>query len=276
MSTSTKVATRPPTPKERMQVRLEKLTPALAQIAAKHIDPDRMTKMALMACERVPQLMDCTPKSLFMGLLQASEMGLEVGSGFGHAYLLPFRERRSGKKEAVLVVGYQGYIELIHRTGTTVRAVNVFEGDTFEYEEGTTPRIRHLPDLSVERSPSTLKFSYAVGQKLAGGPPVMVVLTKAEVDAIRARSPSKNSSDSPWVTDYLAMALKSPVRRLAKMLPKSREIAQALDIDENPDSESVSEWQQVLDGALSDDDNRPLTDAGDVSGSEVEGVTYDG
>lgn len=270
MTTSTKVATRPPSPKELMQRRLERLEPAIAQIAADHIDPKRMMKMALMACEKVPQLMECSPKSLFMGLLQASEMGLEVGSGFGHAYLLPF------KREAVLVVGYQGYIELIHRTGTTVRAVNVFEGDTFEYEEGTTPRIRHLPDLGAKRAPETLRFSYAVGQKIAGGPPVMVVLTKAEVDQIRARSPSKNSATSPWVTDYLAMALKSPVRRLAKMLPKSRELAQALDIDENPDSESVSEWQQVLDGALSDDDNRPLTDAGDVSGSEVEGVTYDG
>lgn len=267
MSASTKVATRPDTPKEQMQKRLTKLEPAIAQIAASHIEPSRMVKMALMACEKVPGLLDCTPKSLIMGLLQASEMGLEVGGGFGHAYLLPFRDK--GTPIATLVVGYQGYIELIHRAGTTVRAANVFEGDLFEYEEGTDPRIRHVPNLEVERSPNTLKFSYAVGQKLAGGPPVMMVMTKDEVEAVRKRSPSRNSATSPWTTDYLAMAMKSPVRRLAKMLPKSRELAQALDIDENPESESVAEYQAILDGAISGEVEPEMV------GGEKPGVTYD-
>jgi len=265
--TSTKVATRPPSPKELMQARLERLTPAIAQIAAKHIDPDRMMKMALMACERVPQLMECSPKSLFMGLLQASEMGLEVGSGFGHAYLLPF------KGQATLVVGYQGYVELIARTGRTVRAANVFEGDEFSYEEGTEPRIVHRPNLAMPRTPATLLYAYAVGHNIAGGPPVMTVMTKVEVEAVRQRSPSKNAASSPWTTDYLAMAMKSPIRRLAKMLPKSRELAQALDIDENPESESVSQWQTTLDRALSGEPDGPLGPPAD--GSEVEGVTYD-
>jgi len=253
MSTGTNVATRPKTPKERMQARLEALTPAIAQIAASHIEPHRMAKMALMACERTPQLYECSPKSLFMGLLQASEMGLEVGGGFNHAYLIPY------KKQATLVIGYQGYIELIYRTGkvASVRAVNVFEGDDWAYDEGTTPSILHRPKLDAERTPATLLFSYAVAHMANGGPPVLRVMTRKEVDLIRARSPGSNRSDSPWVTDYLAMALKSPVRSISKLLPKSRELAQAIDVDENPDSESVSQWQAVLEQAVDAGEDTP-------------------
>ncbi len=244
--TSTRVAVRPESPKEKFQKSLTRLEPRIAEIAAAHIDPARMVKMALMACEKVPQLMECSPKSIFMGLLQASEMGLEVGGGFGHAYLLPF------KREATLVVGYQGYIELMYRTGhvSSVRSALVFEGDTWEYEEGTTPRIVHKPDLEADRTPEALRYAYAVVHLQSGGPAVQEVMTKKEIEATRKRSPSATSSKSPWVTDYLAMARKSPIRRIAKLLPKSRELAQALDIDENPDSESVKRWQSDLDDAL--------------------------
>jgi recombination protein RecT len=261
MSNATRVAVRPPSPKMQFQERLKVLEPRIAEIAAAHIDPARMVKMALMACEKVPQLMECSPKSVFMGLLQAAEMGLEVGSGFGHAYLLPF------KGEATLVVGYQGYIELMYRTGhvSSVRAALCFEGDAWEYEEGTTPRIVHKPDLDADRTPETLRFAYAVVHLTSGGPPVQMVMTKKEIEATRKRSPSASSSKSPWVTDYLAMAQKSPIRRIAKMLPKSRELAQALDIDENPDSESVKRWQSDLDQALSGEVEASTTPAPEVS-----------
>lgn len=248
MSDSTKVAIRPPSPQERMTKTLTALAPKLGQVAAKHITPERMVKVALMACTKNPVLFECDPKTLALALLQSAEMGLEVGGGFGHAYLVPF------KGQATLVVGYQGYLELIYRTGkvSSIRAANVFEGDLFDYEEGTSPFIKHKPNLTAERAPGTLLYSYAVAHLTSGGPAIQVVMTKDEINLIRSRSPSANSTRSPWTTDYLAMAQKSPIRRLSKMLPKSRELGMALDIDENPEPESAAEWQAVVDGALAD------------------------
>lgn len=58
----------------------------------------------------------------------------------------------------------------------------------------------------------------------------MVVASKADIDARRARSKASNSG--PWQTDYDAMARKTVVRMLAPFLPLSVEMAAAVDSDD--------------------------------------------
>ena len=63
-------------------------------------------------------------------------------------------------------------------------------------------------------------------------------MTKAEVDAIRNRSKSKDRG--PWVTDYEAMALKTVIRRSFRYLPVSVEAQSAAAADETtPDYGSL-------------------------------------
>jgi recombination protein RecT len=59
-------------------------------------------------------------------------------------------------------------------------------------------------------------------------------MTRAEVDAIRARSRSRD--DGPWVTDYAEMAKKTVLRRTLKLCPKSTEMKQALALENAVDS----------------------------------------
>jgi len=55
-------------------------------------------------------------------------------------------------------------------------------------------------------------------------------MSRAEIDAVKRRS--KGGGGGPWTTDYVAMALKSVVRRLFKWLPVSIELARAVGLDE--------------------------------------------
>ena len=51
------------------------------------------------------------PASLMSAIVKASQLGLEVGSAMGHAYLVPY------KTEATLIIGYRGMLALARRSG---------------------------------------------------------------------------------------------------------------------------------------------------------------
>ena len=66
---------------------------------------------------------------------------------------------------------------------------------------------------------------------VAGDPhPRVCVMNKAQVMAIGGSKMGGRYS-GPWKTHPLQMALKCPVRRIAKFLPKSTEMARALESD---------------------------------------------
>jgi recombination protein RecT len=204
---------------------LRKATPGIAQALPKHLNADRMCRIALTALRTTPKLAECTPASFLGSIIQASQLGLEVNTPLGQAYLIPF------KQTCQLIIGYQGMMDLARRSGQVraIYAFAVFDGDRFSYSLGLNPTVEHAP-AGVTRDPKKITHVYAVA-KLLDGEPVFTVLTRADVEAARARSLAKNSG--PWVTDYEAMAVKTAVRRLFKWLPKSAEMAIAASVDES-------------------------------------------
>lgn len=212
---------------------LEKARHVLEQVAAKHLNPERMLKMVLLGATKQPLLLQCDIKTVIAAVIQAAEMGLEVGGGFGHAYLVPFRDTNRGVYEAQLVVGYQGLIELTLRTEKVVdvRSIPVFKGEHFRHEEGLKPIIEHIPDPEVERIYSNLVGVYAIAT-LANGSQKHEVMSRKAIEQHRNRSKSKENG--PWSSDMDAveMARKTPVRKMAKYLPKTRELAAAIALDE--------------------------------------------
>lgn len=202
-------------------------------------DSDRLIRVAFNAIIYNTDLLNCTQKSLMGGVLEAVKLGLTLGGPAQEAWLLPFndKENADGKKTATLVIGYQGFRNLIDRAKAVLdlhpRAVYV--GDEFSVkftEDG--PKLTHVPYYMRGTVQGLLTHVYAVA-RLRGGGRQLEVLTRADVDKHRARSRAKNSG--PWVTDYDAMALKTAIRVIAKYLPKSSDMAlsRALDVDERAD-----------------------------------------
>lgn len=222
---------------------LEQRRDSIAQLIPKHLNADRLMKVAVNCVGKTPMLQQCTPVSLLQCIITAAELGLEPGGALGHAYLVPYG------KAATLIVGYRGFIQLMRNSGqlASIRAVVVHEKDVFEMREGIEQSIKHKPYLDGDAGP--LKYVYCVA-KLKDGSVQIELMTRAQVDAIRARS--RSGSSGPWQTDYEEMAKKTVVRRIAKYMPLSAEAEKALEIDNGDfiDGEVVGSEAQAVGGAV--------------------------
>ena len=197
----------------------------------RYFNADRMLRVALTECRKNPDLLDCDRNSFLGAIIQSAQLGLEPGSALGQSYLIPFKNHRKGITEVNLLIGYQGWLDLVSRgdNAPLIRAVAVYEGDEFEYEEGLNQKLSHKPAKS--RDPKAkLTHVYVVGE-WKDGRKQFIVMNRQEIDAIRSRS--KNTrQDTPWVSDFEAMAKKTGIRRFCKYIPKSVEIQRAIQLDE--------------------------------------------
>jgi len=88
---------------------------SLAAVLPKHVSADRMLKIALGALRTTPKLMNCSVESLMGAVVHCSQLGLEPNTPLGHAYLIPFDNRKKGVTEVQIVLGYKGLIDLARR-----------------------------------------------------------------------------------------------------------------------------------------------------------------
>lgn len=209
---------------------------SLKAACTKHLTPDRLLRIAGAAISRQPKLLECTRESLFVAVSQSGQTGLETNL-LGEAYLVPFRNRKTGRMECQFMPGYRGLVKLARRSGeiATVEAHVVHERDKFSFAYGDNPRIEHVP-YDGDEDPGRATHAYAVCV-FKDGSRQRDVMSRREIEAIRARSQSKDSG--PWVTDYEEMCKKTVVRRLCKMLPLTIELADALERDTEVDLGSL-------------------------------------
>jgi recombination protein RecT len=195
---------------------LEQMKGQLAKALPKHLTPDKMVRIVLTAVQKTPKLLDCTRESVLGAIVTCSQLGLSPDGVLGEAYLIPFKD------QCQLIIGYQGLMKLARQSGqvSNIYAFPVHEGDEFRWSLGLDPDITHVPSDDPERESKEITHVYAVA-KLKDGGTQFVVMTKHGVDKMRARS--RASGSGPWVTDYVAMALKTGMRQLSKWIPKSVE-----------------------------------------------------
>ena len=78
---------------------MKKMAPRMAEVLPKHMDMNRMSRIALTTIRTNPKL-ECAV--LLMGaVMQAVQLGLEPGL-LGHCYILPY------KREATFIMGIRG------------------------------------------------------------------------------------------------------------------------------------------------------------------------
>ena len=208
---------------------MEKSRDSIAAALPKHLTVERLSRVALGELRTNPKLLECNPTSLMSAIVKASQLGLEVGSAMGHAYLVPY------KTECTLIIGYRGMIALARRSGEiqSIAARVVYARDTFELEYGLNEKLCHVP--STDEDPGPVTHVYAVA-KLRDGGIQYEVMTRTEIEVIRKRSRAGGSG--PWVTDWSEMARKTVMRRLFKYLPMSIEMADALAVESDDDRPS--------------------------------------
>lgn len=229
----------------------------------------QLVRDALTCLRTTPKLAECQPASVLGGLMTCAQLGLRPGV-LGHAWLLPFWDSRLvvgtdsrgrprlGGFRAQLVIGYQGYRELAQRSGqiATVIGRAVHEHDVFDVEYGLADNLVHKPRLDGPRGEAV--GYYAIVKYTAGGYAFWHI-SKTEAEEHRDRyAMAKNKEGQivgPWRDNFDEMAVKTAFLRLAKWMPKSTELASAieadgsvrLDLSPDPDALLHGEHPDVID-----------------------------
>jgi recombination protein RecT len=241
---------------------------AIAAVLPKHVTPDRLMKIAMHSIRTTPALQECSVKSLLGAVIQSSQLGLEPGTVLGHAYLVPYRNKKTGTTEAQFILGYRGMIDLARRSGQieSIAAHAVHAHDEFEFAYGLNETLVHKPAMTGDRG-DIIAF-YAIA-KLKGGGHAFEVMPRADVDAVMRSSQSRGQW-GPWKDHYSEMGRKTVIRHLAKYLPLSIEFATASALDGQADA-GEQDMAGVLDGDFVVVDESPVIETVDVVTGEITG-----
>lgn len=216
------VAQRTPTPQSLLQQYFTQHKGQLAAALPKHLNPDRMARLAMTAFSQNKDLQHCDPKTVFASIIVLSQLGLEPGID-GQGYLVPYG------KICTPIPGWKGYVDLVSRAGrATVWTGAVFEGDDFEYQLGDAPFIRHRP--GDENDESKLTHVYAVGRVKGAEFPVIEVWTIKKI--VKHRDKHNKVGKGHYSFKNLEMyARKIPLLQVLKYMPKSVELQAAMEVD---------------------------------------------
>lgn len=233
---------------------IERSAKELARALPNHMKPERLVRIALTCVRQNPELAKCTQESFLGSLFVSAQLGLEPVAGM--AYLLPFNNNRKvngewkSVKECQFVVGYKGLANLFfrHEKAFTLDWGIVHEKDDFSYEHGTEAYLKHRP---ANGDRGAVQGYYCIAG-LQGGGKVFRYMSKEECLA-HGKKHSKTYDrekdtfykSSPWATNFDAMALKTVLIQLAKLLPLSIEIQQAIQADE-----SSRDYRSGIDDAM--------------------------
>jgi recombination protein RecT len=191
---------------------------------------DMFARVALTGFRKSPDLVDCTRPSLLGALMECARLGLAPCTE--QATLTPFRNNKTGKREAQLIVGYEGYVQLMYRSGQVEQVVAelVYEADEWEYTLGDGGRFWHKPNITARKKDrGEAIFAYSYATLLSGGRTRIATVNREEAEELQQKH--GGNPRGPWRTNFPQMWLKTPVRRVQRFAPKSPELRRALAVD---------------------------------------------
>ena len=212
------VATTNNSSRNTMQTYVKSMEGEIAKALPSVMTPERFTRIVLSAISVNPKLAECTPQSFLGAMMTSAQLGLEVNTPLGQAYVLPYMNK--GNLEAQFQLGYKGLIDLAYRSGEVevIQAHIVYAADKFEVQYGLEPKLTHIPADTNRGEPVKV---YAVFKTKSGGYGFEVM----SMDDVRIHaekySKAYGSSFSPWKTNFEEMAKKTVLKKVLKYVIKT-------------------------------------------------------
>lgn len=154
----------------------------------------------------------CDPKNVVMEALKAASLKLPVNKQLGFAYIIPYKDGKTGQYIPTFQLGYKGYIQLAMRTGAYkyINADVVYEGELIKHDKLTGEIV-----IDPEKRASDKKIGYFAYIETLNGFRKTLYMSIEEVTKHAQRySKSYGNKNSVWATDFDAMALKTVLRLL--------------------------------------------------------------
>ena len=193
----------------------------------------RFMRVALNALSD-DRLLRCSQTSIISSLMESAQLGMECDGVLGQGYLIPYGN------ECTFQLGYRGLMQLVRRSDQVkkIKAVCVHEGDVFQWDEGSDQLV-HQPSLDQDRFKRAVTHVYAKAV-LSSGEIEAIVWSRDQIDAHKQQyAKAWQKRDSAWSTNWPAMARKTLLIQLAKILPVQAESERAIIHDEIRSSVSV-------------------------------------
>ena len=210
--------------------KLEKARASFAAVAPEGANVDRMMALWRSTLLQDRKLLDADPRSVLLAIRESVRLDLEPGGPLGQCWIQAFR------RDAVMLLGYKGMIELAARAGISIDAGAIYETDAVEYREGAAPVLNITrPWPPVDRG--VLLGAYAVAT-LPDGRKKPIVIGYNDDMTERARRASHSNGGktpaqkgmAPWEDWWLA---KTAIRRLCATLPQAPELQKRAAIEEH-------------------------------------------
>lgn len=187
-------------------------------------------------------LKNADPMTVFNAACMAATLQLPLQNGLGFAYIVPYKNNKTGKYDAQFQLGYKGLIQLAQRSGQFKRlvAVPVYEKQLitedpingFEFDWKQKPEVGELP------------IGYYAYFRLLNDFTAELYMTQQEVNEHAKRysqtyrtylqkKEKGQRASSVWADNFEAMALKTVMKLLlSKQAPLSVEMQQAVLADQ--------------------------------------------
>jgi recombination protein RecT len=243
---------------EYFEIMMDNAVPRIAEIMPPGMDPNRLKRLVIGAYKNNKMFQRCDASSILTAVLGAAQLGLEIGEA-GEAYLIPY------KQNCELIIGYQGYLKLAYQSPAVklIDAGEVYSNDYFDYSQGSDTKLVHRTaglsttnnfPLSKAQRGDLLGY-YAFALLYDNDKPVAKIMTMDEIEEHREYSPSykwarkakeeaeadpKNKQKqetakykmmTPWMTHPTEMALKTVIKSLCKLLPKTSILHDATSVE---------------------------------------------
>ena len=185
-----------------------------------------------------PQLRNAEPMSIIGAAMVAATMQLQVIPTLGQCYIIPY-----GKK-AQFQVGYLGLLQLCQRSGQfkKILAAPVYEG---EYVSGDEFDEEYVFDKKQKKSDKVI--GYMAKFELLNG---FTKVAYWDIDKVKAHATKFSQAfragfNSPWKSDFDAMAQKTVLKSILKFAPKSIEMQNAVTFDQSVINTNTSDVQDL-------------------------------
>lgn len=193
----------------------------------KYLSPEQFFQLCY-SIERQPKLAAAArrnPDGLLAAIFRAADCGLLPGTAYDHCWFIPYGD------EIQMQVGYRGLVYQLNRAGAIIKLTPgvVYDGDHFDLELGDREHLIHKPNLTDDRrrdprwlnDKRNIMGAYAVAWLPLPTQHMNVAaihrwVPAGEIEGARGRS--KVPDGPAWTNNYAAMASKTAVRRVCKMI----------------------------------------------------------
>lgn len=198
----------------------------------------------LILVDSKPELRECDPVSIYKSALRAANLELSCDESLHQAQLVPFNNRKTGKKECTMIPHYLGLVNLATRTGKykTFNYGPIKEGQTVEVE--TLSGLIKIVGSPVSKDAKTI--GYFAYYKMNNGFEKAEYMTIEEIhEHAKKWAKSYNYDSSAWKDEKKlpAMEQKTVIRKLLKSADMSGTTGQKL-------AEALEAEDDVVDGEI--------------------------